>query len=405
MPNDWSRWSLAGELPEMPRPSFDDYMLALFKPFVSAAERADLAGKLKTAHLPPDRSADQFALLRSTKSVDEEHVFLPPDSFIFRFDNLHGRYLCVQSDGLDAKGCENLVKWADSRGLEETELDEASFLFLVYTLRGAYKPKSKFLSPEAAEDLIDIVDADYVGHSIYQVKEWYRDVTIFKIPDDNSFQCRANFGVAASLAGSVSDFRSAIVPEPVANAIAELTEFPNINPENLYFALTATHWRHIVLEIYKCLEAAFFLPWAKKLCDVLGHQMSALDMAQHCKTNLRWREKEKDSIKALFELLPSPAVFDPRIQATVSFSDLVTGSCNAGAYGERVYKIRNQFVHQYDYDSPGPVKIDPETWPLLAIYLCNLLKILYSTFAKDIGYSFEILSSKTSPQEKPRRQP
>ena len=60
------------------------------------------------------------------------------------------------------------------------------------------------------------------------------------------------------------------------------------------------------------------------------------------------------------------------------------------AYAERVYAIRNQLVHQQDYDSTKSVPIDPSAWPVIAVYLCELLRLLYSTFAADLGYRFEI---------------
>ena len=174
-------------------------------------------------------------------------------------------YLCIQREGLDQKGSARLSAWGEASGITETQLDESGFLFLVYALQGTYKPKSEFLSQDAAENVIDVVQSGYVGHSIYDVQSWYRDVAVFAIPEDHVFRTRSNYGVAANLAASLPDFRSALISSSLASAIFGLSGLPNINPENLYFALTSTHWRHVILEIYKCLEATFYLPCREKV--------------------------------------------------------------------------------------------------------------------------------------------
>lgn len=374
----------------MGRPSFSDYMEALFAPLVGAAGRPDLLRQLKTADLAEDRRSDQFERLKRSRIMGGEHVSLPPNSFVFRYRNSYGAFLCVQNEDLDPQGREQLSIWGPSGGLTETRLDKSAFLFLVYSLRGSYKPKSEFLTRDTAENVIDIIGSDYPGHSIYEVQKWYRAVAVFEIPEDHVFRSQSNYGVAANIAARMPDFRSALIPPALATAIAGLTNLPNVNPENLYFALTSAHWRHVVLEIYKCLEAAFYLPWAKNLRDALGHQMSALEMAQHCKKNLRWRENEARSIVALFQLLPEDIVIDPAIRATVGFSDIPGDIDVVAAFAKRVYKIRNQLVHQQDYDSPEPVNLDEAVWLSLALYLCKIIDILYSKFAVDLSYSYEI---------------
>jgi len=375
----------------MTRPSVAEYMAALFEPLVEAAGRPDWANQLKTAPLPKERQISQYRRLAKINEFGGVPLPLVSDSFIYRFRHDEGWYLCVETENLTSDGKDRLNSWAASNQLIQQEgVEEAAFLFLAYNAKDYFRPKSIHLSRKAADDILGITDQDYGGHNIYEVQRWYRDITVFGIPEDNVFRSVTGYGIAASLASAVVEFRSPLVSPPLASAIAQLAQLPNVNPENLFFALTSTHWKYIVVEIYKCLEAAFYLPWVKSLRDALGHQMSALSMAQQCKASLRWRENERESLYALFSLLPEACVKTPAIKATVTFSDLLGEKTTTSVYAERVYRIRNQIVHQFDYEGRVPLKIPTSVWPVLALYLCEIVRFLYSTYAADLDYTFAL---------------
>jgi hypothetical protein len=373
----------------MGRPSAKHYIESLFAPFVVAAERPELASKLTTARLPQSRR-DQLQLLSTLGGYGGACVLLPSDSFVFRFRNRKGLYLCVQTDGLSLADVEQIGGWAQDANLIETPLEESSFLFLVRELNGIYKPKTEFLSKSSADNIINIIGPGYKGHDFYDVQKWYRELTIFEIPSDNLLQLQNNYGIAARIAAATSALRSPIIDRELAVRIQRLTQSPNVNPENLYFALTSNHWKHVVIELYKCIEAAFYLPWTRSLRDVLGHSATALDLAKHCKSELGWREKEKASIEKLFEMIPDPIVISPAVTNVRCFSEIAGSEAKAAAFGRMVYRIRNGIVHQRDYEDEEPIYITSREWPILANYLCELLYYLYTNFSGDLSYLFEV---------------
>jgi hypothetical protein len=118
--------------------------------------------------------------------------------------------------------------------------------------------------------------------------------------------------------------------------------------------------------------------------------VTALELAKHCKSELGWREKEKASIEKIFEMIPDRVAMSPAVTSVICFSEIVGSEATSAAFGRLVYKIRNGIVHQKDYEDQEPVHIGSQEWPILASYLCDLLNYLYTNFAADLGYLFEV---------------
>ena len=352
------------------------------------AELQNLAPELKTAPIPAERKKSQYALLKALVPLGGDQLVLPGDAFLFRCKTKESSYICVQSEGLSLSSRANLLRCAQSAGLLEAELTEGMFLFLAYNLKGTYKPKSEYMTRESAENLINIVDDSYVGHSIYDVMKWFRDIVVYEVPPDSPYSTRNNYAFAALFVSSVQEFKSARINDITAGKIARLLEFQNLNPENLYLALTSNHWNHIVLELYKCLEPAYYLPWVRALRARLSFTMPGLTLARHCRLELNWQEKEEESIVRIFELLPEESVRDGAVARLKCFSGLEPDRSKAGAIGRRLYKIRNQLVHQQDHSKRSATEIRSHEWPILCEYLCDIIYLLYSNYSTDMAFEY-----------------
>ncbi|MBP7816191.1 MAG: hypothetical protein KA085_08705 [Phenylobacterium sp.] len=361
-----------------------------FAPFVAAAGGPNYAAQLTTADLPEERKAAQFSKFRSLKPFGGDPLYLPGNGFIARFAHSAGAFLCVSDHHLDDEGKEELNEWAAGEGLLEGALDEASFLVLCDELGGFYKPLGLNMKKERAENLLGVVNDAYEGHDINDIIEWYQSVSIFDIPEDHYALTANAYRIAAGLVSSNRAYRPEIIGDEMATAIHALNLLPNINPENLYFALTSTHWKHTFLDLYKCLEAIFYLPWTSVLRDSLKSELTALALAKECRRSLIWREREKVSIARLFETLPDLICKPPTLAAIAPLQDLVGNNANKDKYGERIYKIRNELVHQEDYEDPTPIEIPKNFWLPICLYLSGILKELYTSRAPDIDYVFEL---------------
>jgi hypothetical protein len=364
-----------------------------FRPFVDAAGGPAYQSQLKTVDLPGQRKEEQFQKFRSLKAFGGDPLYLPGNGFLVRYSHLGGAFLCVSDNHLDDDGKEELSNWAINEGLLESYFDESTFLVFCRELHGFYRPIDLNLRKQRAEDLLDVVGTDYRGHYINDMMDWYQSVAIFEIPLGHYALNISSYRIATNIVSKNRAYRSDIIGDEIAHAISTLNELSNVNPENLYFALTSTHWKHTFLDLYKCLEAIFYLPWTSVLRDSLKSTMTALALAKECRRNLVWREREKTSIARLFEYLPPEICKMPIISNIAPLQDLFGNNASNGKFGERIYKIRNQFVHQEDYDDPIVLDIQKNCWLPLCLYLTSVIKELYTQKSYDIDYVFDIEES------------
>lgn len=363
---------------------------AAFAPFVSAAGEPAYASALTTRKLPPERQKGQFAKFASLAAYEESPLYLPGNGFITRFKHAEGHLLVISDNHLDDEGREDLGGWALDFGLVEDQIDEALFLVLCSEMDGFYKPVGLNLKRQRAENLLGIVEPDYEGHDISEMIDWYQSVAIFSIPEDHKSREMSLYRLASEIAARNPSFRPDIITGEVAGALKRLNDLPNINPENIYYALTSTHWKHCFMDVYRCLEAVFYLPWTISLRDSLSSTMSALELAKECRKNLVWREREKTSISKIFELVDNEVSRPPDLHAFGPLQDLYGNDAGANKFGERIYKIRNQLVHQEDYEDPVQLPIDQDEWAPLCIYLASVVEAIYVSRARDIDYSFDL---------------
>ena len=357
-------------------------------PFVIAAGEPNYADALKTLGLPDDRQQDQFEKFKTIEAFGGEPLHLPPTGFVSRFRDSRSAFLCISSQGLDDEETEALRDWCLEEGLSEDRLDEATFLFLASQQGAFYRPVGRNLRRDRAENLLNIVGEGYLGHDIMDLILWYQSALIFEIPEDHRFTDSSAYKIAALIVARTDFYRPQIIGTEVAVGIARLLTLPNINPENLYFALTSTHWKHTFLDLYRCMEAIFFLPWAKALRQSLSSRLNALELAKECRKNLAWREREKASIGKLFEMLPEAVCRSTSIQHLPAFTDLFGNVAGQRSFGERIYKVRNQLVHQEDYDDPNPLELPQDCWHPMCLYIIDVLERLYYDNQVDISYTF-----------------
>lgn len=367
-------------------------MANVFAPFVAAAGNPPYAAKLKTADIEDGRKTSQFKKYRNLKLLGSP-LFLPINSFACRYSDGSREYLCVSNQHLDADGNEALQQWASDEGFIEETLDEATFLFLCTDLSGYYRPLGINLKQSRADNLLDLFGedgkADYNGHAIGDTIKWYQSVCIFEIPEDNRSITENLYAIAARLSGAHNEYRSAILPQDTALVIAKLSELSNVNPENIYYALTSSHWKQIFIDIYKCLEAVFYLPWTSALRSAISHPSSSLSLAKQCKISLHWREQEKASIEALFSMLDASLYKPTSISSIECFRDIYGAEdVKASSFGRRIYALRNQIVHQEDYEETTQWTIPDNAWPTIVTYVANIVHNIYYTHSIDIDYQY-----------------
>jgi hypothetical protein len=364
-------------------------MGALFSEIADAAGRHDLIGKLRTVDLPPDRKDEQYAKLGQLRRFGTGPLQLVNSRFIGRFRDDNRIYLCVQTEGVNLEALDALEADLGEYDVDPTILDESTFLFLAHDFRPFYRVKPRFLQKDEADEVIAIgSDPSYSGHQIDDAVNFFERVSIFTISSDSLLATCGEWFIAAHIAAVAPIFRTGLISQDRVSDFRLLQGLGNVNPENIYYALTSIHWKQVFLEIYKCIEALYYLPWVLTLKNKYGYSETGLTIARQLREGLRWREKEVESIEALFGLLDERLVKNSGLAKTGPFADMNFTTSKASAIGRRIYKIRNVQVHQEDYDDPSPLEISPECWPVVVQYMIVVAVRLYQENGADAGFSY-----------------
>lgn len=388
MPTGSPTWPLAGWRDV---PSFVDYMDAVFGDLLTAANRPELVGKTKTAPLPKDREREQYEKLPRLKAHGGDALHLIGARFLARYRDGDTIYLCVQTEGVNASGDRALENVLHAYGAVPALLDESTFLFLALRFRGFFRPPARALDFNSARDLVDVaLEIGYTGHHIDDLVNTFSRVSIFSFNEDSVLASCHEWWLASLIATSDYQFRSELLSDDVAADIGALIRQGNINPENVYYALTSMHWKHCFLELYKCIESLHYLPWVFNLKSVVGITERGYALSRKIRSSLAWREKEDNSMKALFEMLSDTIVRDIRLSTTKVFSDLEITTVSKSAIGRRIYKIRNTLVHQEDYEDSSPLFFTKSCWPVVISYLAVIILDLYSNFSADAEFNYLI---------------
>jgi len=371
-------------------------MEVIFTELASAAGRKDLLHKLRTADLPADRKEDQFAKLKRLRLLNGGALRLVDSRFVGRFADTDSIYLCIHTEGVPPAEQEEIEKILGGYGASVTDLDESTFLFLTYYLNGLYRVRRSYLSDWAAENVITIADEpNYVGHEIDDVINWFESITLYAVPPNSILTSCSDWFIAATLATSAKAYRADRLPGNVVDGFKDTVRAGNVNPESIYYGLTSTHWRQCFLEIYKCLENIYYLPWVKRLKYKHGYTLDGLTLAKQFRSELRWRHREAESISELFTLLEEGTAKSEALRGISLFADLDLQDVNRATIGRRIYKIRNVIVHGEDFDDPTPLEFYETCWSELIAYLLEVTYSLYVENAADTAFNY--LTNGTSP--------
>ncbi|WP_157772181.1 hypothetical protein [Zobellella denitrificans] len=373
-----------------------DYLEKIFNPIKNIATNRDGViniGDLKTAPLEDywddEYTTAQYRRLRELK-IDKSHVsYLSNGDFFTYFECDQQHYLCVSCEFLTREEQEKLSDILKEHSAIECFFEECFFLSFCYYLEGTYKPKIN-LSADLIEQTLGLgareFQEEYRGHAIDELIEVYTPVLIYEVGVDSILTCRDNWFLALTLTLEVERLQSALIDRELVSLASDLYNLGSVHYENIYLSLTSSHYKYIFIEIYRCLEAIYYLPWMLNLKSGVGIQHDAYSLAGIVANAIKWREKEKESISSLFALLPE-AIFNSSSLSNISFlsnKNYEQEDCRRSLSMD-VYRVRNQSVHQADYEHKDNIVLNVQDWQLITKFMYRVVKYFYSEYKKDIS--------------------
>lgn len=209
------------------------------------------------------------------------------------------------------------------------------------------------------------------SNNLQDLLELYDEILVACAEDERINPIR----ILAQLSVQFDWARSPFIPSSVVNVARELLLFDEFPFENIYLSLSASHWKHSFLEIYRVVEGLYYFGWMKALKAKLSAGLSEHALAKICEVNISWKFDEKASITELFSLIPQSAFsFSP---ATIKcLEDRIEADGSMRRVGGVIYSIRNSNIHQAKIDD-APVEVSAECWPKLTLLLFEVVRYFY----------------------------
>lgn len=328
---------------------------------------------------------DDFKKLKIASSID--YVFL--NFKVFRFDIESQKYLTVTNfnDSLS----DDIIEVLDEYSISPKEINTGIFLALV---KDADLQVSSLIDNQTLEQeyLFQQEDPKYKGHILEDMKNCIEPISIFHISNESVFYEKSPLEIMYLIVSYTNQY----IHLPIQGLLDDyrkifITSIQRLPYENIFLSMTATHWKHSFLEVYRCVERLFVLPRTLELKEELGLEIPAIDIARQCFLKLGWKSKEEDALKKLLlDNCNSSLVSSSKIETISLFSKISIKykgnkltSESAQKIAARIYSVRNNFVHQFHDDDE--INLDDNDLYILVKFLLQFISIIYSKYEQELS--------------------
>lgn len=360
----------------MARPTYKQCVAKAFAPLVEASRLPDISGNLTTQKLSTEDAEVQFPKFNSLRVTNSEPLFLPNGGFFYPFLTTNSLAIAISLHE-DLEDLESMMDtFLESNSASIEPMDASSFLFLSYHAYEYMRLKQVYNKQLMAENVINIVDENYIGHDIYDLISYYQPVYIIYIPKESAITMANQYALAVEIVNLLPPLRPAIIDQEFSEAISKLISYPCIDSEKIFLSLVSTRWRYAFLELYRCLEALLYVPWMQDIQQHIPTSIPLRDLYQKIRHSLNWREHKSASFERIFDLFENNLELSVHEKSIDIFFDLTNSEGFQRRWiGKRINKIRNQLVHHEDSDDRSILSVTEDQFRSMSLYLAVFIGI------------------------------
>jgi len=223
-------------------------------------------------------------------------------------------------------------------------------------------------------------DEGYQGHDHEDLISYFDKVYLYKVDPNNILYSAPTLDISYCLISQIDDIITLPLGEMRYDYSNILTSEYKIPKENVFLSMTAVHWKHSFLELYRCLEWLYVLPRVLELKNAIEYTKTGSELAKECMDKLSWRKKEEDSLqKLLSSAFYHDIYFKEESTCLGIFSDIKPAP---EAIAKYVYRLRNQFVHQFNPEDE--VHLSDDNWKDLIYFTLKLTHTLYDKYNAEL---------------------
>lgn len=363
---------------------YKKYIRSAFAPIANLAGRESALDEFTTTDLPEERREEQFRLFRKIEVDRSKVIPLSGGGFLTVIKDEERELVLVSSVLLSNIECENLLSTCEKNlVLIPQEYEEAIFLIAATEFNNFLRLSDGIRSKEAAIDFLDIVDQNYKGHDFYGLKDAYNSILVMECDKDNPLYNSEISNVTLAILSNIKELWSPIIDEEVGDAICKLRDIEWVDKSSLLQALTSSQWRHVFLEVYRCLESVFYFPWIrdfKKNGKINGRNRDILKL---CREELKWFAKEEKSIARLFEMIHTDEL--EKLERRIAKLSEIQGNeeHKRSSFGRKLYSIRNTLVHHENKESTNIEYLTHEEIRDFTLYLAQFIHDFDASYGRE----------------------
>jgi len=299
-------------------------------------------------------------------------------------------FLITQVDPNDPK-TKTALDSLEAKGIVEQEINAGLFMFLVTDAK--LEKTSPLSSAELEQNIFyDQYEGDYQGHDFSDLIKYFENFSVFKIEAGSAFIGREYTETGYFICSQFDKFIRLPIQSLVNNYFTILQEQSAVPKENVFLSLTATHYKHAFIELYRCIEVLYVMPRSLKLKARLAYANPAYELAVHCVSELGWRKQEEDSLCRILKDIDEAVIAASGIQGASfanpdwAFDGTDLSKKSHETLAAKIYKIRNQFVHQLNLNQE--TTIEDSDWIILIQFTLNVIKDAYRVYKSDLPPRF-----------------
>lgn len=315
--------------------------------------------------------------LMSISPSRDELVFGPGGGICFKFMRDGSEFLALSLRNFYDFEIGSVLSALTEIGVNEVEFEYAHFLSFVFT-HGQYLDVSRerLSHPEELENRLDV--KEIFSCTLEDIASEYEDVRVFELSQSS---VSSLFAVLCHLAARFKTARSPFVPFEIIDISRRLLLLQSAPYENIYLSLSASHWKHAFIEIYRVVEGLYYFGWMHGIKQTFGGNYAEYDLYLTLQDQLSWKYKERASIAKLFEIVPRAvlAAHDPvGIKSLSGCFDNQADIAVMNKFAHLIYSIRNSNVHQGESEDSMAIEVSADCWPKLTYCLFLIVEHLYT---------------------------
>ncbi|MCS5451502.1 hypothetical protein ACJVQT_19265 [Enterobacter huaxiensis] len=317
--------------------------------------------------------------LMSISPSRDDLVFGPGGGICFKFMQDEREYLALSLRNFYDFEIGRVLSALTEIGVNEVDFEYAHFLSFVFK-HGQYLDISReqLSHPEDLENRLDV--KNIFSCTLEDIASVYEDVRVFEL---SQASVSSLFAVLSHLAAQFRSARSPFVPVEIIDVSRRLMLLQNAPYENIYLSLSASHWKHAFIEIYRVLEGLYYFGWMHGIKQTFGGNYAEYDLYLTFQDQLSWKYKERASIVKLFEIVPRGVLSTHDPVSITSLSSCFENQADTAVmnkFAHLIYSIRNSNVHQGESDDGQTIEISADCWPKLTYCLFLIVEHLYSVY-------------------------